>query len=73
MSVDSIRAYRDYFHIPVKDEDLEKLPYVTFPEGSEEYKYLHEHRKALQGYVPAVNQNSVWISKHLSFPNSLHC
>ena len=53
MSADSIKAYRDYFHIPVKDEDLEKLPYVTFPEGSEEYKYLHEHRKALQGYLPA--------------------
>ena len=53
MSADSIKAYRDYFHIPVKDEDLERLPYVTFPEGSEEYKYLHEHRKALQGYVPA--------------------
>jgi len=53
MSADSIKAYRDYFHIPVKDEDLENLPYVTFPEGSEEYKYLHEHRKALQGYVPA--------------------
>ena len=53
MSADSIKAYRDYFHIPVKDEDLESLPYVTFPEDSEEYKYLHEHRKALQGYVPA--------------------
>ena len=53
MSADSIKAYRDYFHIPVKDEDLESLPYVTFPEGSEEYKYLHEHRKALQGYLPA--------------------
>ena len=53
MSSDSIKAYRDYFHIPVKDDDLESLPYVTFPEGSEEYKYLHEHRKALQGYVPA--------------------
>ena len=53
MSADSIKAYRDYFHIPVKDEDLESLPYITFPEGSEEYKYLHEHRKALQGYVPA--------------------
>ena len=52
MSADSIKAYRDYFHIPVKDEDLESLPYVTVPEGSEEYKYLHEHRKALQGYVP---------------------
>nr|WP_311462694.1 pyruvate dehydrogenase (acetyl-transferring), homodimeric type [uncultured Aggregatibacter sp.] len=52
MSAESIKAYRDYFHIPVKDEDLEKLPYVTFPEGSEEYKYLHEHRKALQGYLP---------------------
>ena len=53
MSAESIKAYRDYFHIPVKDEDLEKLPYVTFPEGSEEYKYLHERRKALQGYLPA--------------------
>ena len=53
MSAESIKAYRDYFHIPVKDEELEKLPYVTFPEGSEEYKYLHEHRKALQGYLPA--------------------
>lgn len=52
MSAESIKAYRDYFHIPVKDEELEKLPYVTFPEGSEEYKYLHEHRKALQGYLP---------------------
>ena len=56
MSAESIKAYRDYFHIPVKDEDLESLPYVTFPEGSEEYKYLHEHRKALQGYVPARQQ-----------------
>ena len=53
MSAESIKAYRDYFHIPVKDEDLEKLPYVTFPEGSEEYKYLHERRKTLQGYLPA--------------------
>ena len=53
MSADSIKAYRDYSHIPVQDEDLESLPYVTFPEDSEEYKYLHEHRKALQGYVPA--------------------
>ena len=26
---------------------------MTFPEGSEEYKYLHERRKALQGYLPA--------------------
>ena len=53
MSAESIKAYRDYFHIPVKDEDLESLPYVTFPEDSEEYKYLHEHRNALQGYLPA--------------------
>ncbi|TYB22199.1 pyruvate dehydrogenase (acetyl-transferring), homodimeric type [Aggregatibacter actinomycetemcomitans] len=53
MSMDSLKAYRDYFHIPVKDEDLEKLPYMTFPEGSDEYNYLHQHRKALQGYLPA--------------------
>ncbi|MBN6074821.1 pyruvate dehydrogenase (acetyl-transferring), homodimeric type [Aggregatibacter actinomycetemcomitans] len=56
MSMDSLKAYRDYFHIPVKDEDLEKLPYMTFPEGSDEYNYLHQHRKALQGYLPARQQ-----------------
>ncbi|OOF66437.1 pyruvate dehydrogenase (acetyl-transferring), homodimeric type, partial [Rodentibacter caecimuris] len=52
MSLESLKQFRDYFEIPVKDEDIEKYPYIQFEEGSAEYNYLHERRKALQGYLP---------------------
>ena len=32
--------------------DIEKLPLITLEKDSEEYKYLHERREALKGYVP---------------------
>ena len=35
------------------DEQVEKLEYIKFAEGTPEYEYLHGHRKALNGYVPA--------------------
>ncbi|OZZ33965.1 pyruvate dehydrogenase (acetyl-transferring), homodimeric type, partial [Klebsiella pneumoniae] len=35
MNMDGVRYVRDRFNVPVADADLEKLPYVTFPEGSE--------------------------------------
>jgi pyruvate dehydrogenase E1 component len=34
MSAESIRSFRDRFGIPVPDDKLEEVPYVTFPEGS---------------------------------------
>lgn len=52
MDLSGVKHVRDQFNVPVSDADLEKLPYVTFAEGSDEYKYLHEHRQALQGYLP---------------------
>jgi pyruvate dehydrogenase E1 component len=37
MGTTSLKAFRDRFKLPVSDdEDLEKLPYLTFPEGSPE-------------------------------------
>uniref|UniRef100_UPI00261E4455 pyruvate dehydrogenase (acetyl-transferring), homodimeric type n=1 Tax=uncultured Pseudoalteromonas sp. TaxID=114053 RepID=UPI00261E4455 len=36
----------------VSDEEIKDLPYLTLEEGSEEYKYLHARREALQGYTP---------------------
>ncbi|UMX67993.1 hypothetical protein MJ560_05030 [Klebsiella pneumoniae] len=39
MNMDGVRYVRDRFNVPVADADLEKLPYVTFPEGSEEHTY----------------------------------
>src|SRR5262245_373175 len=39
MSVESIRAMRDRFQIPVPDDKIEEVPYVNFPEGSPELDY----------------------------------
>ncbi|WP_158367964.1 pyruvate dehydrogenase (acetyl-transferring), homodimeric type [Candidatus Williamhamiltonella defendens] len=52
INVEGIRYFRDRFDIAVKDEDLEKLPYVTFEKDSEEEKYLHNQRQSLGGYLP---------------------
>ncbi|KMK51800.1 pyruvate dehydrogenase [[Actinobacillus] muris] len=53
MSIESLKGFRDYFELPLTDEQVENLEYVKFPEGSPEYNYLHGQRKALNGYLPA--------------------
>ncbi|MCW9718205.1 pyruvate dehydrogenase (acetyl-transferring), homodimeric type [Avibacterium sp. 21-599] len=52
MDMSGVKHVRDRFNIAVSDEEIEKLPYIKFEEGSEEYKYLHERRQALNGYLP---------------------
>lgn len=49
-----IRYFRDRFNLSNKitDDQIESLPYIRFDYRSEEYKYLHERRKALHGYLP---------------------
>jgi pyruvate dehydrogenase E1 component len=58
MDLDALKAYRDRHHIKISDEDLPNVPYVTFEEGSEEWKYLHGRREQLGGYLPARRRNS---------------
>ncbi|MBU2882526.1 pyruvate dehydrogenase (acetyl-transferring), homodimeric type [Psychrosphaera sp. B3R10] len=58
MDLEALKAYRDRHHLDISDEDLPNVPYVTFPEGSEEYKYMHGRREALGGYLPARRRNS---------------
>jgi pyruvate dehydrogenase E1 component len=53
MDLDELRAFRDRFNLPVTDEQIDALPFLTFPEGSPEFRYLHERRKALGGYLPS--------------------
>ena len=53
MGTTSVKAFRDRFKLPVKDADLETLPYLTFPEGSKELSYMRERRMALGGYLPS--------------------
>ncbi|WP_392551734.1 pyruvate dehydrogenase (acetyl-transferring), homodimeric type [Orbus wheelerorum] len=53
MNMDGVRHVRDFFNIPVTDDAIEKLPYIKFEEHTPEYKYIHERRAALKGYVPS--------------------
>ena len=53
MGLESLTQFRDRFKIPVSDDDLPNLPYIKFPPGSDEEKYLHARREALGGYLPA--------------------
>ena len=52
MGTTSLKAFRDRFKLPILDDDLEKLPYLKFPEGSPQLEYMRYHRLALGGYLP---------------------
>jgi len=58
MPIEAIRRFRDRFELPVPDEKIEEVPYVTFPEGSPELEYMREHRMALGGYLPARREKA---------------
>ena len=58
MNEEALRQFRDRFAIPVSDEQLKEVPFVRFPEGSPEMKYLAEHRAALGGHLPARRSKS---------------
>jgi pyruvate dehydrogenase E1 component len=44
MNVEAIRQFRDRFNIPIKDEELEDVPYYRPEEDSPEIRYLKERR-----------------------------
>ncbi len=53
LDVVALREMRDRFHLPIDDEDLDRLPFRRPADDSEEMRYLHERRRALGGYLPA--------------------
>src|SRR5207342_3195534 len=54
----SIRRFRDRFHLPVPDDKLDEVPYLTFPKGSPEFEYMEARRMELGGYLPARRQKA---------------
>ncbi len=49
---EDVKSFRDRFNIPVPDEQLADIPFIQPAEHTPETQYLHEHRKALGGYLP---------------------
>ncbi len=62
MSPESIRRFRDRFGIPVEDDELDEIPYVSFPEGSPELEYMRARRTDLGGYLPARRGKSAALA-----------
>jgi pyruvate dehydrogenase E1 component len=52
MKGEHIRAFRDRFHVPVSDEQLEKVPFLRPADDSPEMKWLKERQTALGGGLP---------------------
>ena len=64
MGLDSLKFFRDRFHVPLKDEELEALPFIKPPSGSPEQAFLEQRRQALGGAVPFRNTTQ----PHLEIP-----
>ena len=58
MPLEPLKQFRDRFQVPLTDDKLEALPFITFPESSEEMSYLRARRKELGGYLPQRRETS---------------
>ncbi len=58
MSEISLTHFRDRYELPVTDEEMQKLPYLTFPEGSKELAYMQQKRADLGGHLPSRRAKS---------------
>ena len=58
MSTSSLSSFRDRYGLPVTDEELHDLPYISFPEGSKELEYMKQRRTELGGHLPARRAKS---------------
>lgn len=58
MSHDSLVHFKNKFDLPVTEDDVDNLSYLTFEEGSAELNYMKQKREDLGGYLPARREKS---------------
>jgi pyruvate dehydrogenase E1 component len=58
MTQEALKQFRDRFDIPMPDDKIAEMPFITLADDSPEKKYLHERRAALGGYLPQRRQKS---------------
>ncbi|MFE8070758.1 pyruvate dehydrogenase (acetyl-transferring), homodimeric type [Marinobacteraceae bacterium S3BR75-40.1] len=55
---ETLKAFRDRFGVPIKDEDLDQVPYYRPAEDSPETLYLKKRREPLGGSFPKRRKDS---------------
>ncbi len=58
MSNDALKEFRDRFHLPLTDSQVESLQFLRPKEDSAEMLYLQQARKNLGGYIPTRRAGS---------------
>ncbi len=53
LDVESLKAFRDRFAIPISDDELENVPYYHPGHDSPEMRYMRERREKLGGQIPS--------------------
>jgi pyruvate dehydrogenase E1 component len=53
MDLESLKVFRDRFHVPLGDAELEALPFIRPAPGSEEYEFVRQRRGELGGHIPS--------------------
>ena len=61
VDIESLKAFRDRFGIPIADDQLEELPFYKPEPDSPEMKYLLKSREKLGGFVPQRRSKSFSI------------
>ena len=65
MDIESLKAFRTRFDLPISDKEVEDLSFYKPAEDSPEIEYMMERRKELGGFLPARRKKS----KALKIPN----
>ena len=58
LPVDDLKQFRDRFDLPLKDEELETLPFFKPEADSPEMVYMRKHREKLGGFIPSRRRES---------------
>ncbi|MFI4853201.1 MAG: pyruvate dehydrogenase (acetyl-transferring), homodimeric type [Candidatus Makana argininalis] len=59
MNIDDLNYFKERLNLNnINDQDIKSLKYISFEKNSDEYNYLHERRKYLNGYIPSRLKNS---------------
>ena len=57
LDAESLKKFRDRFHIPLSDSELENVPYYRPAPDSPEMVYMRERRESLGGSMPQRRSN----------------
>jgi len=62
LDMDSLKAFRDRFAIPISDAELKHVPYYRPAPDSPELRYMQQRREALGGPIPTRRQQIELLS-----------